>query len=232
MRFLLSLLEDTLGLIYPNICITCGGHLPMGVRYICPGCYHNLPRTNYHLERDNAVEQIFWGRVPVKQATAFFHFTKGSKYQKLIHDIKYRGKKELGYELGKAYGGEISESPFLEADLIVPVPLHKRKQRRRGFNQSEWIAKGLAEAFHKPLVTEVLYRSAATQSQTRKSRLERWENVRDAFRIRAIEPFLDKHILLVDDVVTTGATLEACTGVLLSCRNASVSILTLGYAAI
>lgn len=191
-----------------------------------------MPRTGFHVEQDNPVEQIFWGRVPVKHAASMFYYTKGSRYQRLIHVIKYHGKKELGYEMGRIYGREMVNSPFSEAGVIVPVPLHSRKKRKRGFNQSEWIGKGLAESLQKPMITNQLYRAVNTRTQTRKSRLERWENVENVFKIRSVDAFRNRHVLLVDDVVTTGATLESCAGVLTGCTGTSVSIVTLGYAAL
>lgn len=204
--------------------------LPAGIRFICNKCRYNIPRTGYHKEQDNPVEQIFWGRVRVNHAASLFYYTKGSRYQKLIHVIKYHGNKDLGYEMGKIYGRELAHTPFSKADLIVPVPLHPVKIRKRGFNQSEWIGKGLAEALQKPMVVNTLYRAVNTRSQTRKTRIERWKNVENVFRLRSVEAFRNRHVLLVDDVVTTGSTLESCTNVITGCANASVSIVTLGYA--
>ena len=230
MNFFLSLFKDILGLVYPDLCVTCGSHLPPGIRFVCNRCRHDMPRTGFHVEHDNPVEQIFWGRVPVEHAASLFYYMKGSRYQKLIYVMKYHGKKELGYEMGKIYGRELVNSPFSEAGMVVPVPLHPRKVRKRGFNQSEWIGKGLAESLQVPMVTNQLYRAVNTKTQTRKSRLERWQNVENVFRLRSVDPFRNRHVLLVDDVVTTGATLESCANVLTGCAGTSVSIITLGYA--
>lgn len=230
MNFLVSLFEDTLGLIYPEVCITCGKHLPSGFRFVCPRCQYDIPRTNFHNERENAVEQIFWGRIPVRYAASMFYYTKGSRYQKLIHVMKYQGKKEIGYELGKIYGQDLMQSPFFDIDLIVPVPLHPRKKRKRGYNQSEWIGMGLGEVLQKPLIANNLYRAVNTNTQTQKNRFERWKNVENVFRLKSVDSIRNRHILLVDDVITTGATLESCVHVLSKCSNTSVSIVTLGYA--
>jgi len=230
MNSFLSLFRDVLGLVYPDLCVTCGRQLPYGVPFICNKCRYDIPRTGFHKEKDNPVAQTFWGRVPVEYAAALFYYTKGSKYRKLIHVIKYHGRKELGYEMGKTYGRELVSTPFSETDLIVPVPLHPQKIRKRGFNQSEWIGKGLADSLGKPIVTDTLYRAVNTRTQTRKSRLERWHNVKNVFKLRSVDPFRNRHVLLVDDVVTTGATLESCASVLTACSNTSVSIVTLGYA--
>jgi len=145
--------------------------------------------------------------------------------------MKYRGQKEMGYELGKIFGGELmSSSAYREIDLVVPVPLHVRKQRKRGYNQSEWIARGIAERMGKPLDTKSLYRAIESETQTRKTRYERWKNVENIFKLKSADNLKDKHILLVDDVVTTGSTLEACARVLLTIENTKVSIATLAMA--
>ncbi|MBS3769952.1 MAG: ComF family protein [Bacteroidales bacterium] len=230
MKPFLSLYRDILGLIYPDVCVTCGSHLPSGIRFICIKCRHDMPRTDFHLEQGNPVEQIFWGRVPLQHAASMFYYIKGSRYQKLIYIMKYHGNKELGYEMGKIYGRLLIGTSFSQAGVIVPVPLHPRKMRKRGFNQSEWIGKGLAESLQIPMITKHLYRSVNTKTQTRKSRLERWQNVENVFKIRSVDAFRNRHVLLVDDVVTTGATLESCAGLLTGCTGTSVSVLTLGYA--
>jgi len=232
MNYVLSLFRDLLGLVYPDVCVTCGKHLPSGIRFICNKCRYDMPRTDFHKEEVNAVAQIFWGRVPVKHAASLFYYTKGSRYRRLIHVIKYQGRKDLGYEMGRIYGHELIKSPFSETDMVVPVPLHPRKIRKRGFNQSEWIGKGLAEALQKPMVTRELYRAVNTRTQTRKTRLERWQNVENVFKLRSVDVFRNRHVLLVDDVVTTGATLESCAAVLTGCANTTVSIATLGYASL
>ena len=226
---ILSTLEDAFGLIYPNVCVACGSHLPKGGRYLCTRCLYQLPRTNFHHEKDNPVEKLFWGRVNINRASSMFHYTKGSKFPRIIHIIKYQGQKELGYEMGKLYGRELTKSPFRDADVVVPVPLHAAKKSKRGYNQSEWIGKGLAETFQKPMKPGVLFRAVNTKTQTKRHRFERWENVENIFKLRSIDVFRNKHVLLVDDVITTGATLESCAHTLLKCSNTSVSILTLAY---
>jgi len=225
------LLNDLLGLFYPELCVTCGERLISQEKYVCMRCWSDLPVTNFHFEPDNKVAQLFWGRTKVEYAVSFYLFRKGSKYQKLIHFLKYEGLKELGYEAGVRFGNRLANSPeFQSVDLIVPVPLHKRKLRKRGYNQSEWIARGLSESLGKPVSTENLYRKTFTSTQTQKNRIERWQNVKDVFGVNQPEEFSEKHILLVDDVVTTGATLEACATQLLEIEKAKVSIATLAFA--
>ena len=151
--------------------------------------------------------------------------------RKIIHHLKYKGMKEVGYEMGKHFGAAIKQAQhFEEIDLLVPVPLHKNKLRQRGYNQSYWIAKGMGEIMNKPVETESIKRNVETNTQTRKARYERWENVEHIFKLKNEQLIRDKHILLVDDVVTTGSTLEACASALLKAENTKVSIATLGVA--
>jgi ComF family protein len=226
-------LEDFSSLIYPNLCICCDESLVKQEKHFCTRCAIDLPRTYYHLASENPVEQIFWGRVKVEKATSFFLFQKGSKYQKLLHHLKYRGNQNVGVELGRMFGVDCNEvNYFGDVDYIVPVPLHPRKQRQRGYNQSEAIAKGLQFTLKREIVTTNLKRRYYTSTQTRKGRFERWENVNNLFVQRNPGQFENKHVLLVDDVVTTGATLEACARAVLESKGAKVSIATLAYAVI
>ncbi len=224
-------INDLLELFYPELCVTCGDRLLSHEKYVCLNCWHDLPKTNFHLKRNNKVAQLFWGRVQVDHTTSFFSYRKGSRYQKLIHFIKYKGLKELGFEAGRKFGQELNMSDtFSSVDLVVPVPLHPKKQKQRGYNQSEWIAKGMAEAMQKELSPDNLIRKIFTSTQTRKNRFERWQNVEGIFEIARPDEFTGKHILLIDDVVTTGSTLEACAYQLLKVENAKVSIATLAFA--
>jgi ComF family protein len=190
-----------------------------------------LPVSNFHWHPGNKVEQLFWGRVHIENATAFFAFNKGSNYQHLIHFIKYKGLKELGFETGRRFGISLLESiRFSSVDVIVPVPLHPKKQKLRGYNQSEWIAKGISASMKKPVSIDNLKRNLHTSTQTRKNRFERWENVENIFEVTRPDEFAGKHILLIDDVVTTGSTLESCAFQLLQIENVKVSIATLAFA--
>ena len=192
---------------------------------------HHIPRTNYHLEPENRVAQLFYGRVKIEFATSFFYFSKGSKYQSLLHNLKYKGMKELGAEIGMQFGIDLLQSDdFSSVDLICPVPLHPQKEKKRGYNQSWWIASGIAMQMQKMLSDDNLKRVAATATQTKKTRFERWKNVEGIFELFDPESFSGKHILLVDDVITTGSTLEACAQAILSKTDARVSIATLATA--
>lgn len=231
MRKLTIEFNSFLELIFPTLCVTCGNRLVTQEKFLCIDCWLDLPVTNFHLYSGNKVEQLFWGRVKIEQATALFSFSKGSNYQHLIHFIKYKGMKELGFETGKRLGILLSESAgFSSVDYIVPVPLHPKKEKMRGYNQSEWIAKGISESMKIPVSLDNLRRNLHTSTQTRKNRFERWENVENIFEATRPEEFEGKHILLVDDVVTTGSTLESCAFQLLQINKVKVSIATLAFA--
>ena len=218
-------------LLFPRLCLTCGDKLIEQEQWICLQCLHHIPRTNFHLHPENPVAQLFYGRVQVEFATSFFYFSKGSKYQALLHNLKYKGMKELGAEIGKHFGIDLMQSSdYMSVDLICPVPLHASKEKNRGYNQSWWIASGIAVQMQKPLSDDSLIRTVATETQTRKNRFERFENVKGIFELTNPEAFSGKHILLVDDVVTTGSTLEACAHAIHSKTNARVSIATLATA--
>jgi ComF family protein len=218
-------------LLFPRLCVICDDKLIEQEQWICLHCLHHIPRTNHHLKADNPVAQLFYGRVPIEFATSFFYFSKGSKYQTLLHNLKYKGMKELGEEIGKHFGIDLMRSPgFSSVDVICPVPLHPQKEKKRGYNQSWWIASGMARQMQKELSDDNLKRITATETQTRKTRFERWQNVEGIFELTNPEAFSGKHILLVDDVVTTGSTLEACAYAILSKTDARVSIATLATA--
>jgi ComF family protein len=188
-----------------------------------------LPRTGFHTDVENEVARLFWGRIPVMQATSFIVFNKDSHYRNILHELKYKGHRHIGIEMGRLFGLELRGSPFAKVDLIHPVPLYPSKLQKRGYNQSELIAKGLSSVLQVPLMTGLVIRTLETGTQTRKSRYERWENVRGTFQVDCPEPLLNKHVLLVDDVITTGATIEACAESLLSISGVSVSIASLAF---
>jgi len=226
-----TIFEDFINLFFPLTCASCGNNLLKNEKAICTHCLYHIPKTNYHFEKDNPISKLFWGRVNIENATAFYFFQKGSKFQKLIHYLKYKGHKEIGYELGKIFGFElVASSLFNMIDLIIPVPLHPRKEKKRGFNQSEVIAKGISESMRKPVMVNLLYRTVEAETQTRKSRFERWKNVEEIFQVGNYGAIKNKHILLVDDVVTTGSTLESCAIELLKAENTKVSVATIAVA--
>jgi len=231
MSYLYDIWDDFISLLFPRLCYACGDHLLRNEKIICTQCFISIPRTNYHLTPDNPVAQLFWGRVLVSQAAAFSFYTKGSRIRTLIHNLKYKGVKEIGHELGNIYGNSLKKTGFTDTiDLIMPVPLHPAKQRKRGFNQSEVISNGLASATGLPFDFNTLKRIALSDTQTRRSRYERWMNVEGIFAVTDPEKLKGKHILLVDDVITTGSTLEACASELLKIEGVKVSVAALAVA--
>jgi ComF family protein len=231
MNTLTQVFDDVLGLFYPQLCITCGERLISQEKYLCMKCWFDIPISRFENENENKVAQLFWGRVQIEHATSYFNYRKGSRYQKLIHFIKYKGLKELGLETGRRFGDILAEAEnFNQVDKIVPVPLHPKKHKKRGFNQSEWIALGISESLNKPMLENNLYRKIFTSTQTRKNRFERWQNVEGIFGIKNPEEFENQHVLIVDDVVTTGSTLEACAYELLKVSGVKVSMATLAFA--
>ncbi len=225
-----SLFTDFIQLIYPNTCLLCNETLTQQESHLCLMCLHKLPKTNYHLQTENPVEKRFWGKVHVERATSFLYFQKGESVQKLLHRLKYKGEKEIGELLGKQFAHDLKDSTFAEIDLIVPVPLHKKRYNKRGYNQSAQIAKGLSETLNKPVDTQTVVRNTENETQTQKSVYERFENTANIFSLTDNTAFENKHILLVDDVLTTGSTLEACAQAILHTKNAKVSIVTLALA--
>jgi ComF family protein len=224
-------LSDFVNLIYPDACFACGELLISGEKYLCTKCLYQIPRTNYHLEKDNEVEQIFWGRCEVEHATAFMFFKKKSRYQKLVHKLKYNGHNELGDYLGQLLAIDLKKADWIsEIDYLVPVPLHPKREKERGYNQSEWLCIGMNDKLQIPIDKKTLIRNKATKTQTKKNRVERWENVESIFSITDPAEFTNKHVLLIDDVTTTGSTLEACVQALKEVDGIKVSVATIGYA--
>lgn len=221
---------DLLNLFYPATCCGCGEALVKGEKHLCLSCIASLPRTNFHDMSDNTIEQRFFGKVKIEYATSFLHFEKKTITQRLLHEIKYDGKKELGKMLGQFFGSELKRSRLDAIDIVIPVPLHPNKLKSRGYNQSEWIAMGITETMGKPLVTDALTRDVETNTQTRKNAFERWENVDGIFRVALPEKVKGKHVLIIDDVVTTGSTIEACAAELLKIEGVTVSAAALAAA--
>ena len=221
----MSLFYDFLCLIYPRLCYACNASLSQHEDVLCAICQFHLPKTNYHLDDDNPLAKNFWGRVPIAHVAALYHFKKGGNVQNLIHQFKYNGKTEIGTYIGESYGKDLLQSDFFkDVEVVIPVPLHKRKKRKRGFNQSEIFAKGLSTAMQIPCDTKTLVRTTASKTQTKKSRFKRWENVKEIFAITDTASLKGKHILLVDDVITTGATIEACVNQLLTISDVKISV--------
>ena len=216
---------DFIGLFYPTTCRACNSVLNKGETWICSNCLLDMPKSDYWTDKNNPVNQLFWGKTPIQFASAFLLFSKGSRYRKLIHSLKYKNDQESGIRLGALYGKEIAkQSEYPKIDYIIPVPLHPKKQKKRGYNQSDCIAEGLSETMKIEYLNNVLVRIKNTQTQTKKHKDERWENVKGVFDVQNIDFVKGKHVLLVDDVITTGATIEHCALALIEKANCKVSI--------
>jgi len=223
--------DDFLSLFLPRLCLGCRAHLVRGERVLCTDCLLSMARTDFHRKKDNTLEQAFWGRCLVEHAAAFSVYNRGSRIRKLIHGLKYDGRTEIGKMLGELYGNILSESGFMtDVDMIVPVPLHPARQRQRGYNQSDYIAYGLSEASGVTVKKNIVRRTSQTGSQTKRGRYERWENVKSLFFVPDPEVTMGRHILVVDDVITTGSTMEACVNALHEAGEVKVSLVALAAA--
>lgn len=222
-------INGLLNLFYPRLCTNCGKALMDSETGLCLDCLYRLPRTNNYKLIDNRPSRLMAGRLPFERIATFATFTDGGILQSVIHKLKYDGKKEYGVFLGRLFGEDLKDSDFVsEIDYIVPVPLHAKKIKSRGYNQSEFIALGMSEKLSIPVSTGVLIRTVYNPTQTKLSKTERWMNVRNIFDLDDEKAYENKHILLVDDILTTGATIEACGIALSKCKNITISIATLG----
>jgi ComF family protein len=227
----MPVINDFLSLIYPRHCEACSRTLYRHETHICNYCRLNLPKSNYHRQAVSPMYMTFAGRVPLIMACSYLLYEKSGKVQKLLHAIKYQQQQELAEYLGKLYAEDLyAAQTFAGVDLIVPVPLHKKKLKLRGFNQSEQFAKGLARGLNIHLSNNHLTRIHDTGTQTRKKKYERWENVDGIFQVNEASELYGKHILLVDDVVTTGATIEASWQALRNVEDIKISVASIAFA--
>lgn len=207
----MNLFDDFVSLFYPRCCVACSETLIKGEEVLCTMCLAQLPKTSYHRHDYNPVKNRLMGRLPLRHAFAFLKFRKGGLVQNLLHELKYNNRPEIGVRIGMLYGQELLDAGFdNNFDLIVPVPLHAARMRKRGYNQSAKFAEGLGATLNVKWEESISLRLNATTTQTRKGRADRWQNVSDAFSTSTTVELAGKRILLVDDVITTGATLEAC----------------------
>ena len=222
--------ESVLHLFFPHVCEGCGTDVLEKEHFLCLKCYSSLPKTDFHLYPNNPIEKIFWGRLPLVNATSQYYFTKNSAMQHLMHQLKYRGNKELGVYLGRLMGHALNQSNrFRFVDALVPLPLFPAQERKRGYNQALVLCEGIAEVLGKPVLKNAITRTTHTDSQTKKNRVQRWQNMEGRFETTNEEMIKGKHLLLVDDVVTTGATLEACGTELLEAENVQLRVATLCF---
>ena len=217
-------------LLYPHNCEGCGTDILNDDGYLCAKCYYDLPKTGFIDIADNPVEKSFYGRLTIEQAAAGYYFIKDGLLQHLIGQVKYKRHRDLGIYLGKLIGHQLNKSNrFTDVELLLPIPLNARKEAKRGYNQATVICEGIAQVWQKPIVADAVVRTVFTQSQTNKTRVDRWQNMEGVFAIANAHELQGKHILLVDDITTTGATLEACGSEILQVANTKLSILTVAF---
>lgn len=217
-------------LFYPHTCAGCGNDLLEEDQTVCLHCYSNLPETGFFGLQNNPIEKIFYGRLPVSSAAAGYYFTKSAVLQRLIHQLKYRGNQEVGRQLGRWLGLQLKNSGrFTSIDALLPLPLFPEKEKKRGYNQSTVLCEGIADMIHLPILNEIVHRKRYTDTQTKKGRSERWVNVDGSFEISNPSALQNKHLLLVDDVITTGASMEACGHAILQAESAQLSMATLAW---
>lgn len=230
-NILRSYWDGFMAIIYPRLCLACDEPLVRGEDFVCSTCLYKIKRTDHHLHLDNPIARLFYGRIELAFATSHFAFDKGGSFQQLVHSLKYKGQKEIGDMLGRDLGNSLKRSPHLpQVDVVIPVPLHRKRQRVRGYNQSEYIAQGISSVLGVGVDIHTLKRHKYDGSQTRLSNEERWENVANNFKVNNTKRLQHKHILLVDDVLTTGATIESCYQALQSIEGVRVSVATLARA--
>jgi ComF family protein len=217
-------------LLYPSLCFGCGNNEIGETEFICISCLSSLPYTQFEKIRNNPIEKLFWGRTNIKFACSTFYYIEQTPLQQLIHQVKYKEQQKLGIYLGSAMGNLLnpvfSEN---EVDLLIPMPLHPKKLKKRGYNQASLLCDGIRKITGRDYDDTLLVRTENTSTQTKKTRLERWENVHTVFSVNEYSKIRDKHILLVDDVITTGASTEACAQTLLNAGSKSVAICSLAF---
>jgi len=219
-----------LHLFFPKICITCNTQLLTFEKLICTQCRHDLPIICYKNYKDNKIKSAFLGRIPIEKANSFLSYRKIGKAKKIIHSLKYKGHQEVGTHIGEWFGSILKKSnEFHEINHIIPVPLHRKKLKKRGFNQLTTFGQSLASQLNTNYTPNLLIRTSVSKTQTFKQRFERFSNSETTFRLMDTQLFKNQHVLLIDDVMTTGATLEACCKELLKTKNIKISIVTMAY---
>ena len=230
MSYTNTFFKNIVHLLYPEICAGCGSDLLSANQLVCGECMNGLPVTDFYLHQDNPVEKIFRGRLPLVTASAHVYFTKDSLVQNLLHRLKYGGNREVGIYLGQLMGEKLKSCTWYnDLHALIPLPLHFSRQKKRGYNQAALICEGISSVMNVPVLNDVIARRKNTETQTRKSRMERWNNIESKFELKRARGIMNKHVLLIDDVITTGATLEACGAELLKAEGLRLSIAAFAY---
>lgn len=222
-----DIITSLLNLVFPRLCIMCNSETPNEGQNFCIDCLINMPHTNHFKRKDNLAARKFWGRFPFEDAGSVLNFYSYSDVRWMIHRLKYEGRKDIGYVLGLLAGKRILASSFYnDIDIIVPIPIHPNKRAKRGYNQAAYFGKGVSEILGLTMRENVIVKSIYTKSQTKMGRIERIKNVFDSFEIKDKNGIQGRHILIVDDVLTTGATIEACARKLMEANNIKISVMT------
>ena len=223
--------KSIVNLFFPKVCSGCNSFLLTNENVICTVCRHDIPLTNHHLNPDNDASKKFYGRIPILHASALFYFHKKGIVQQLIHNLKYKGHEEIGSIIGEWYAEDLSKMDFIQTvDEIIPVPLHPRKLKERGYNQVTTFGRALSSSLNLPYNDTILVRNKYSKTQSKKNLLGRTEGIESVFDVTFTEKDHDKHFLLIDDVITTGSTLEACSRALLKIPGAKISIVCMAMA--
>ncbi len=225
MNLLRFVTYSILDIFFPNNCTLCQKHLTHVELYICLECKFKLPYIDRHQLMLESIQKIFWGRIEIEKVYSVYNYQKGNHTQKLLHQIKYNNKTKLAIHLGEIAASQLPENE--KFDTLIPIPLHPKKLRKRGYNQSLLLAQGIQHVTQIPIDNRSVIRTKTTKSQTQFSKYDRWENVRSIFNLEYPDNLKEKHGLLVDDVLTTGATIEACAAAILSKVNCKISVITL-----
>lgn len=225
-----SSLTDFIHLFFPHVCVGCGSDILDNKHQLCLRCLSELPGTNFFTQPGNPVEKKFYGRLPIRNGGSGYFFTKDSLLETLIYALKYKGNKDIGFYLGQLLAKFLSDNTqFSEVDVLVPLPLNAIREKKRGYNQSTALCNGITSVWGKPVLERTLIRKVNTETQTHRGRVTRWENMEGVFTVANASAIANKHILLIDDVITTGASLEACGSEILKVPGTTLSIATLAY---
>lgn len=225
------MIKNLINIFFPKVCYGCDNMMTDNEKYVCTKCRHELPVTNFHFDNKEAVKKVLYGRVQLENATSLLRFEKKGIVQELLHKLKYKGYQEIGKFFGDWLGSELHLSNnYRDVDMVIAVPLDRRKLRKRGYNQVHYFSKAIAESLGVPVLDNVLLKSGTTQTQVFKKRSLRWDSNKEVFKVVDFKFISGKHILLCDDIITTGATIEACANQLLKAPDVKISIATMAIA--